>query len=165
MVENSSPQTSTPRWIKIALILSLAINLGVVGILGGAALRAPEARRNNVEAPEGVAMLARAMPQSHQRELRENLRTQRDELRSDRQELKNLRGRFITSLRAEPFDINAVRDVFASQRTVLDQLTASGHDSVIDQIEKMTPQERALYIRRLLAGHRPPSNNEQSPKR
>lgn len=156
MSEQTTPQVKgTPRWIKIALILSVAVNLGIAGVIGGAALRAPEIQRNNLEAPEGVAMLARAMPPSHQRELRELLRDRRGDLRPDRQELKNLRERFIIVLRAEPFDIDALREVFADQREMLSKLTAAGHNSVVDQIEKMTPQDRERYILRLLERDRP----------
>ena len=148
--------TGTPRWMKITLVVSIAINLGIAGVIGGAALRAPEIQRNNIEAPEGVAMLARAMPPAHQRELRENLRTRRDDLRPDRQELNKLRDRFILALRVDPFDIEAVNEVFADQREMLSDLTAAGHDSVIEQIRTMTPRDREIYIRRLLGDERPP---------
>ena len=164
MAENTSPNFSTPCWIKFALIISLGINLGVAGVLVGTALRAPEARRSNVEPPDGVAMLARAMPQSHQRELRETLRNQREELLPDRQELQNLRQRFVVALRAEPFNIDTVSETFAAQRLVLDHLTTSGHAAVVGQIEKMSPQDRELYIRRLLAGPRAPSARSQPPR-
>ncbi len=156
MSEKTTPKAKgTPRWIKLALIVSVAANLGIAGVIGGAALRAPEIHRNNLEAPDGVAMLARAMPQAHQRELREGLRDRRGDLRPDREALRSLRGRFVIALRAEPFDIDAVRDVFAAQRVMLSNLTAAGHDSVIAQIEKMTPRDRELYIRRLLRNDRP----------
>ena len=157
MSEQTTPQVKgTPRWIKIALILSVAANLGVAGIIGGAALRAPEIKRNSIEAPEGVAVLARAMPQAHQRELRETLRDRRGDLRPDRQELKNLRDRLVIALRAEPFDIEAVKLVFAEQRAMLSKLTEAGHDSVIEQIERMSPRDREIYIRRLLGNDRAP---------
>jgi len=157
MSEQTPPQAKgTPRWIKIALIVSVAVNLGIAGVIGGAALRAPENQRNNLEAPEGIAMLARAMPAAHQRELREQLRARRGDLRPDQEELRHLRDRFILALRAEPFDIEAVNHVFADQRSMLSNLTATGHDSVIEQIGKMSPRDRERYIRRLLGDDRPP---------
>ena len=157
MSEQTTPQNKgTPRWIKIALIVSVAANLGIAGVIGGAALRAPEIHRNNLEAPDGVAMLARAMPAAHQRELREGLRDRRGGLRPDREALRSLRGRFVLALRAEPFDIDAVNNVFADQRAMLSKLTEAGHDSVIEQIGKMSPQDREKYLRRLLGNDRPP---------
>lgn len=164
MVENSVPKNPTPRWIRIALVVSLALNLGIAGLLVGTALRGPEARRGAVETPEGVAMLARAMPHNHQRQLRDTFRNQRDRLESDRRELKNLRENFIEALRAEPFDIAAVKNAFVAQRQILDQVTAAGHSLVISQIEKMTPQERKLYIRRLIAGSRPRDSGTLLPR-
>jgi len=157
MSEQTTPQAKgTPRWIKIALIVSLAVNLGIAGVIGGAVLRAHDAMRNNIEAPEGVAMLARAMPAQHQRALRHDMRMRRGELRPDREELRSLRNRFVVALRAEPFDIDAVNGVFADQREMLSNMTAAGHDSVIEQIRKMSPQDREKYIRRLLGNDPPP---------
>ncbi len=156
MSEQTTTQPKgTPRWVKIALIVSVAVNLGIAGVIGGAALRAPEIRHNKVEAPEGVAMLARAMPPAHQRELREELRNRRGDLRPDREELRSLRDRFIVALRAEPFDIDAVNAVFADQRAMLSKLTAAGHESVIEQIEKMSQKDRERYIQRLLGDDHP----------
>ncbi len=165
MTENTISQKSgIPLWIKIVLVVSLAANLGVAGVIGGAALRAPETRRANLEAPEGVAMLAHSMPVAHQRELREILRDRRDELRPDRQELKNLRDRFIVALRAEPFELEALDAIFADQRRMLTSLTAAGHDSVIEQIDKMTPRDRELYTRRLLGNERQAQERQAPPR-
>ena len=166
MTENQTPvPKSTPRWLKLTLILSLAANLGVAGVIGGAALRAPNLQRNTIEAPEGVAMLARAMPLAHQRELRETLRTGRDNLRPDRQELRLLRDRFIAALKAEPFDIDDVNSVFADQREMLSKLTAAGHDAVIEQIETMNSQDREAYIKRLLGNDQHPTNRQPPPRK
>jgi len=157
MSEHKTPQVNgTPRWIKIALVVSVAANLGIAGVIGGAALRAPEMRNNNLQSPDGVAMLARAMPTAHQRELREDLRGRRGDLGPDREELRFLRDRFIVALRAEPFDIDAVNTVFADQRAMLSKLTEAGHDSVVEQIDRMSPKDRKLYIRRLLDTNRRP---------
>lgn len=165
MTENSIPKKSgIPLWVKIVLIVSVAANLGVAGVIGGAALRAPETRRAHLEAPEGVAMLARSMPQAHQHELRETLRERRDDLRPNRQELKNLRDRFIVALRAEPFDINAVNLVFADQRRMLEVLTEAGHDAVIEQIGKMTPQDREQFIQRLRRSERQARDRQPTPQ-
>jgi uncharacterized membrane protein len=156
MNEQDKPQRNgTPRWVKIVLIVSVAANLGIVGIVGGAALRAPEAMRNNVEAPDGVAMLARAMPPEFQRAVRRSLRDSRADLHPDRRELARLRDHFVEALRTEPFEINAVNRVFTSQRRMLDGLIATGHDAVIEQIEAMTLRDRENYIRRLLGRDHP----------
>ena len=88
--------------------------------------------------------------------MREELRDRRGDLRPDREELRHLRDRFVVALRAEPFDIDAVNEVFADQRDMLSKLTAAGHDSVIEQIEKMSLRDREMYIRRLLGDDRPP---------
>lgn len=147
--------TKAPRWMKVVLPISLAINVGIAGVVGGAFLRAPTITHDRVESPEGVAMLARAMPTVHQRELRGALRDQREGQRPDRQTLRTLRNRFIVSLRNAPFDINEVNLVFIDQRKMLTNLTAAGHDAVIEQIKSMSPEDRERYVQKLLNTEHP----------
>lgn len=144
-------ETKTPRWMKVTLAASLAVNLGIAGVVGGAMLRAPTYTHDHTTTPDGIAMLARAMPAAYQGELRSSLRDRQADLRPDRETIRRLRDRFTASLTREPFDINEVNLVFIDQRAMLSNLTATGHDAIIRQIERMSPRDRARYIERLSA--------------
>ena len=139
-----------PRWMKILLVLSLAVNIGIAGVFAGVALRATPPARTVTATPEGIAIIARALPVKYQRQLRQALRDNRTALQPDRQEIARLRDRLVDALRAEPFDIAAVEAVFADQRLLLDGILAAGHTEILKQIETMPPQDRRKFIRNLM---------------
>ena len=156
MTENSAPAVkTTPRWMKITLVVSLAANLGIAGMIGGAALHGPEPDRTALSSPESITMLARAMPPKFQRALRETWRNRREEAHNDKRETGYLRNRLVNALRAEPYDVDAVRAVFADQNVMLSNLTLASQEAIIEQIDLMTPRDRQTYIRRLLEHKRP----------
>ena len=156
MTENSAPVIkSTPRWMKITLVLSLAANLGIAGMIGGAALQGPKPARSNLSAPESITMLARAMPPKYQRALRETWQNRRQEVHNEQRQTGFLRNRLVTALRAEPYDLEAVRAVFADQNLMLSNLTLANQEAIVEQIDLMSPRDRQLYIRRLLEHKRP----------
>ena len=156
MTENSAPAVkSTPRWMKITLVVSLAANLGIAGMIGGAALQGPKPERANMASPESITMLARAMPPKFQRALRETWQNRREEIHAEQREFGYLRNRLVKALRAEPYDVDAVRAVFADQNLMLSNLTLASQEAIIEQIDLMTPRDRQAYIRRLLEHKRP----------
>lgn len=144
-----TPITKAPRWMKIVLPISLAINVGIAGVVGGTMLRAPDIARDRIEAPEGVATLARAMPIAFQRELRAILRDQRTEMRPEREALSTLGRRFIVTLNEDPFEVGKVEVIFQDHRELLTDMTEVAHDAIIQQIILMKPEDRARYTERL----------------
>jgi len=151
---NEAPKKNAPRWMKLVLILSLAVNFGIAGVIGGTALRGHNPH-DRLQTTEGLAVLARAMPMKFQRELRAGLRNQREELLAEREKMQHLRDRLATALQMEPFDISAVEAVFMDHRALLNDITASGHNQIIMQIERMTAKDRARYVRNLYARNAP----------
>ncbi len=143
----------TATWVKIVLAVSIALNLAVAGIVGGAMLR-----DHNPQAPsaEGVSILARAMPFKFQTQLRGAMRDRRAEFRADREAMRTLRANLIEALQAEPFEISAVETVLSNQRALTANLVVAGHSEVIAQIAAMDREDRARYVENLQKPpHRP----------
>lgn len=145
-------KTRTKTWVKIVLAISLALNLAVVGMLGGAAFRDHPIRPDK---GENVSILARAMPLKFQARLRGEIRERRDGMQAERDAMRALRINLIAALQAEPFDITAVAAVFADQHNLLSGFVSSGHEQVIAQIATMDAQDRARYVENL---QKPPRN-------
>lgn len=150
-------KTRTATWVKVLLAISLALNLAVIGMLGGAALRGHSPR---AQTAEGVSILARAMPFKFQTQLRGAIRDRRNDLRPDREAMRLLRTNLIDALEAEPFDISAVETVLSNQRTLLSNLIVVGHSEVIAQIAAMDAQDRARYVENLQKPPRHPRYNQ-----
>ncbi len=153
-----------PRWLKILLVISLALNIGIASVFAGVALRSAPPERAAAPSPEGVAIIARALPVKYQRQLRQALRENRAAVQMDRETLGRLRDRLVQALRAEPFDINAVEAVFADQRTLLDGVLVAGHNEILKQIEQMPLADRRKFIRNLMGG-RPPKTPPEAVNR
>lgn len=151
--EASTASTGTPRWMRLALVASLAVNLAVAGLVGGAFLAhrgAPGGDR--AEARDGPDISIGAMTQALSRDDRRALR---DAVMADRQArraaaVEDLRV-LATVLRADPFDPGAVQAVFDRQVARLSDGLQSGQQVMAQRFTAMTPSERASMADRLEA--------------
>ncbi|MBB5221746.1 putative membrane protein [Amaricoccus macauensis] len=136
------------RWTRWLLIASLGLNLAAVGIIGGAILKGPPPP----DPGPGPALwpFARALPQPYRSDLGEALRATRKDWSGPRETMSNLSRNMATALRADPFEPDAVRALFASQLDVANQLGARSTDLLMTQIDRMSPQDREAYAAELL---------------
>lgn len=140
-----------PRWMQVAFVLSLAVNLLVLGVvLGGLAGRErlsdplPRQMRALGNTPfvaalsgEDRAEFARAATDSAR-----SLPTSRSEMRAHFQQL-------MAALLADPYDAGAVQRLFAEQSAHLAERQALGQRLLMDQLAEMTVPERREYVFRL----------------
>jgi uncharacterized membrane protein len=136
------------RSLRLLLVGSLALNLLVIGIIGGAALtgRGP--------GPLGgysmtLGPFAQALDRADRDAIRDELRARVD-LRppSGRDRQAALRD-FQTALRADPFDASAVQAIFEDQRARAGAAMVAGQEALLRRIAAMTPAARAAFADRL----------------
>ena len=147
------PPTRAPsgRGLRRALVLSLALNLLIVGALVGLALsgRGPGGPRGF---ELGLGPLVQALEPEDRRALGESLR--------DRPALRELRPRHRTALIgeladalvAEPFDRDRLDGLLAAQAEHTAQGAALARAAFLDRLEAMGPGGRAAYAERLRRG-------------
>lgn len=139
------------RWVKVALAVSLALNLAIVGLVGGALLGDGGNRDGGAPALRalGLGPFARALSREDRAELRARIEGTGLELREERraigQSLRAVEG----ALRADPFDRTAVEAAFTQARGMVVSLQQTGHDALLDQIETMSTAERRDLADRL----------------
>lgn len=145
----------TPRWVKLLLIASLAINVTVVGIMAGAAMREPVARADRMSLPiEGFRRVHRAMPDAEQAALRADLIAQRSNLRAARQQARALHEDFLAALIAQPYSEAAVREVFAAHRSNRDGVADLATEALLKRIAAMSPEARVDFAEKLRMSRR-----------
>lgn len=148
------PPAKAGRWVKILLAVSLALNLAVVGVVVGAALksrnfdggRAPDVRELNFGPFTGALNRAqrRALLQGFVAD-QPPLREMRDLIRAEFQLV-------LDAVRAQPFDPAAFQEALAGQsRSTIARLEA-GRKALEAVIIAMSPQDRAAYADRLEDG-------------
>ena len=88
---STPPASGSGRWIRIALVISLAVNLLVLGVIGGAVFSGkrndgrPAAQLNEL----GIGPYGRALTQEQRRDLRTTIRGNRAELRNTGRALRD----------------------------------------------------------------------------
>lgn len=144
-----APRPGAPLWMRVTLVLSLALNLLVAGtVLGGIA-----ARRGQIEAgiPRDVAsaIYLRALPEEHRARLAEHFRRTAPPLAQRRATFRAELAATLDLLRTEPFDAQAFAARISHQRRLMDERAQAGDALFVEILANATPAERRAYADRL----------------
>lgn len=153
----SSPPRSSPRWMRIALGLSLALNLAVAGVVGGVALRwggGPEGRpaHFSTSMPGDLSFRAAisALPDADRQALRREMRDTRPDrnaavVPSDGPDAAGI----MAALRAPTFDPDVILRALGAPVARAQSFAGQGHIQLVARIAAMTRAERQAYADRL----------------
>ena len=145
-----TPVPRSPRWMRIVLGLSLALNLVVVGIVGGALLR--------FGGPAGFLPPSVSLGAAMYRELpKEERRAIVAETRKSTSARPMRRGKeaeaLAAALRAEPFDPAAVQQVLSGQVEARRDWHQSMQAAWLTRVTEMSAEDRRAYADRGYRGH------------
>ena len=151
-----------PRWTKILLFSSLALNLLVAGMVAGAVLRAElggaggPGRADRADRAEPAVMrelgygpYLRALTPQQRRDLSRAIRERSGDLRANRQELRRQMETLLEALRSSPFDAELVARILAAQQRKLFEQHEIGLRILLSGLEQMSDEQRAAYADRL----------------
>jgi uncharacterized membrane protein len=155
---SETPQTPPPggtakpragRGIKIALAVSLALNLLVVGLVAGAVLNRPGPGDAPAIRTLGLGPFALALPREARDDIRHRIEGDLEDVRRDRAEIGQSLLALRRALLAEPFDREAAARALGRSREAAAALQAQGHGALLDTLEDMTLDERVAVADRL----------------
>jgi hypothetical protein len=138
------------RGVKIALALSLAVNLLILGLVGGAVLGVgPRAGGDDDPGLRtlGLGPFAIALSREDREAVTE--RIDREALRAGRRALGDSFGQLRAALLADPFDRVAAEAALTRSRVAAGEVQGHGHRALLDQIETMSAADRADLSERL----------------
>ena len=144
--ETGPPRRPTARWLRLTLFLSLALNLAMLGLIGGAVLaqRKPDGPPpDRLVRDLGLGPYLRALSPADRRAIAETAYASGDRLRGYRSTLRAAFRDSLALLRSDPFDRAAFADSLARQAAVADRGRALGQTLLVDRIAAMTAAERA----------------------
>jgi len=138
-------------WMKIVLILSLALNFLVVGALVGSRFGAKSDRGADFRGQIAFAVgpYGRALSKEDRRVLGQALRARSSEFRKSRQEMRTLGAQVATALREEPFEPAKVASLLEQQIGLGRGLQNTGQALLVERLVAMSAEERAAYADRL----------------
>ena len=158
--------TRAPRWMRVLLILSLAGNLAVLGVVAGAAIRhGGLAERPPAVSELGFGPYTEALDDKDRRALRQAFRDEAPDFRALRKAAKADFDSLIAILRAEPYDGDAAARIVAGQEARLRTGVQIGQRLLLARLAEMTPEERAAFADRLQLALEHPSKRGHDDER
>jgi len=156
MTPEHGPAESTPkkpfRWSRVVLVVSLALNLAVIGTVAGALLRwdagVDRARAMQVR-DFGFGPFVGALETKDRRDVGRMFIRSAGDPREARAEVKAMFAQMIATLKAEPFDRQAFETLLLQQQQKFSSRQEIGAQIVVDQIAQMSAPDRAAYATRL----------------
>jgi uncharacterized membrane protein len=145
----------SPRW-KIAIAVSLALNLFLVGSMVGVLVVGLRAFGEHAEVRRGrgpdLSAAFQALPESRRQAFREVMRAQALSAGPDLREAAAARRQATQLMAAEPYDAAAVSDALARARAADGRARARIDATLATRLAEFSPQERALFARVMTRG-------------
>lgn len=139
------------RGIKIALAVSVALNLAVVGFAVGAWLGG-----GHRDMPRDLSFgpFSEALDDSDRRAIRRSLLDRVGEFRTDRAEARAEFETLLVTLRADPFDAGAIKAALAAIEARNAERLELGRDLIETRLIEMSADDRRRFADRLEKGLR-----------
>jgi uncharacterized membrane protein len=147
-----------PRWMLVLLILSLALNLLVIGSVGAAMwrFRTPPPWAHAVT--PNLLGYASTLPPERRKELWERSARERQQIRPFRREVRAARQETVRALVAEPFDRRQFMAAQARQSDAENRAREAVQNLYVTIAEGLTPEERRGFSH-WRERRRPPGSN------
>lgn len=140
------------RWMRVLLVVSLAVNLAVVGVVAGWALRHGGHHGHH---PSRLDMaggpLTRALSDEDRRAIGQRMREVWRERGGNRAGIRSSFDALVVDLRAVPFDPDRVAERMREQREGFAARFEMGQQVLIAHLAAMSDADRAAYADRLEA--------------
>jgi len=141
MVEQPKPR----KWGRYVLVASLALNVGFLGLLGGALLRDKVSGRPPSGIELGFGPIGKALTKEDRREIGRTVRDRVDRGRDGRPSPRRMIREIQEIVRADPFDQDALREVFERASRQANEVQSTAQQALLDRISRMTVEERAAF--------------------
>lgn len=145
------PAKGAPRWMRVLLVVSLALNLLVAGVVVGDVLTEGGGGRGPRPVEMALGPFARAMDAQDRRAILGSLRGNPDLRPLSRDQRAAAFGEILSTLRAEPFDRTRAETALSAQAERVQGLERAVQGALIDRLATMTPDQRADFADRLEA--------------
>ena len=161
MSDTTTPtiKRKSPRWMKVLLVISISLNLLIVGAIGSRMYFGPPhftvaGKHGQLARPDamrraGLHMMWK-LPREKRREIHQLVRNHRAEIQPQLQALAQARTQFANTLKTDytPQQLDAaLAKMYAAQNTV----EQKSNELIVRFIDRLTPQERKQYAEILLA--------------
>ena len=136
-----------PRWLLVALVVSLALNLIVVGSVAGAVWRFRKPPQWASAVTPNLLGYASTLPAQRRKQLWDTTAEERRHIRPFRREVRAAREETIKALTAEPFEKQLFLAAQSRQAEAENRARQAVQDLYVKIAEGLTPEERRAFPR------------------
>lgn len=139
----------TRRSVKVALIVSVGLNLLVAGIVAGGLLGGEHPEGRPMPIDEQLGPLGAAFTREDRAAMRRDAARTGTDFGALKMDFRADMDALIATLKADPWDPDAVRRQLAQMRANGEQRAVLGEQVMLQRLSTMTGQERRQYAERL----------------
>jgi uncharacterized membrane protein len=136
------------RWLIAALVLSVVVNIALIGYLAGRA-SVREFGPPPLDTALGAGRLLRELPDARRETLRPLLHEHIRELRPNLHAIRTAQAEIRAAIVAEPFEAETLEAALARFQRLLGTSQARGNASLVAFIAALEPAERVLLVERI----------------
>lgn len=152
------------RTLSIALIVSLVVNVFVIGAIVGAfgmRMRVEEQRRQPPRA--AIMRMSEQLPEDVRNRYMAAMRAQGQANRPKMELVRQARADAMRAFAAEPFDAKAASDALARARTAETETRAALETTIVEFAKGLAPEERRIIGQSLRGGPRGMGGGRRGP--
>lgn len=152
MTQSSPDQTKKPRsWLKAVLVVSVSLNLLILGFVLGAIVRGYDGndRRDNAVRELGRSPFVAALEPDTRVRLAQRMREQGTDRGASREVMRAKFEEVLDALRSDNFDRAELERLLAEQRGFVTSRVNLAESALLDALEGMSVDERKSYANRL----------------
>ncbi|MEZ5851458.1 MAG: periplasmic heavy metal sensor [Hyphomicrobiaceae bacterium] len=143
----ASAWSTAPRWMRVTLVASLALNLLVAGLVASAIVRFRHAPLPSLYGGPSVLGFTQTLPRERRQALWAGTSELRTTLRPMRSEIREARKAVTDAMAAEPFDVARFEKAQLGLFEADSRLRRRALDLYSAIAQKMTQEERAAFAK------------------
>lgn len=147
-VETGKTSGGCPRWMKLTLIVSLMLNVAVIGMFAGHNMKGDEKAAGGAGNRQ-VEWILRLVPEERRDYTKAHFGDIRDQMKSLRTERQEKLDDIVAAVRADPFIPDALAAALEDRRAASTQTRTLVHQRLVILMEEFRPEERAVFAERL----------------
>lgn len=145
---------TAPGWMKLLLVVSLALNLGVAGLIGGHALRAWHddpfgTGKTEPGLDRRQTRLLHMVPEARRDDVKPILMRRQDDIDRAREGMREAQMALIEAIRADPLDPERLEAALARRREAAGAFWGIALEQVVEIVQTLNGAERAVLADRL----------------
>ena len=143
------PPPPTSRGLKVALAVSVALNLGVLGLGLGSAFHGWRHGPGDMVRSIGFGPFTDALEPKDREALKDRFLAKMSDFRAERQRMQADTAAVLTVLRADPFDPAALDAALGTMEHHISERMGLGRGLIEDFIKALSPADRLAFADRL----------------